>query len=104
MAREITGRTQERLAEEVNPVGEGFLTARGLGVSLTKTRVTPSEEGWDCLGVHMRKFDGKLLTQPSQKKGKARLDKVRAESKAQLQARAGDVRVKLNPSIRGWAH
>ena len=100
----IPGRTKELLEEEVKPVVEGFLAARGLELSPTKTRGTQIEEGLDFLGVNIRKFDGKLLTHPSQKKVKAMLGKVRAEIKAQPQARAGDLRVKLNPIIRGWAN
>ena len=100
----ITGRTKELLEEEVKPVVEGFLAARGLELSPTKTRVTQIEEGFDFLGVNIRKFDGKLLTQPSQKNVKAMLGKVRAEIKAHPQARAGDLIVKLNPIIRGWAN
>ena len=80
------------------------MAARGLELSPPKTRVTQIEEGCDFLGVHMRKVNGKLLTQPSQKKVKALLDKVRVESKAHRQARAGDLSGKLNPLLRGWAN
>lgn len=100
----ITGRTEELLAEEVKPVVEKFLTERGLELSPTKTRVTHIDEGFDFLGVNIRKFAGKLLTQPAKKNVQAVLDKVRAEIKAQPQARAGDLIVKLNPIIRGWAN
>lgn len=100
----ITGRTKELLEDEVKPVVERFLAPRGLELSPSKTRVTHIEEGFDFLGVNIRKFDGKLLTQPAAKNVKAMLDKVRAEIKAHPQARAGDLIVKLNPIIRGWAN
>ena len=100
----ITGRTKELLEEEVKPVVEGFLAARGLELSPSKTRVTHIEEGFDFLGVNLRKFAGRLLTQPAKKNVKALLDKVRAEIKAHPQARAGDLIGKLNPLIRGWAN
>jgi RNA-directed DNA polymerase len=100
----ITSRTKERLAEEVKPLVEKFLAARGLELSPTKTRITHIEEGFDFLGVNIRKFAGKLLTQPARKNVKALLDKVRAEIKAHPQARAGELIVKLNPLIRGWAN
>ncbi len=83
---------------------ERFLAPRGLELSPSKTRVTQIEEGFDFLGVNIRKFDGKLLTQPAAKNVKAMLDKVRAEIKAHPQVRAGDFIVKLNPIIRGWAN
>lgn len=100
----ITGRTKELLEEEVKPVVEGFLAERGLELSPSKTRVTHIEEGFDFLGVNIRKFAGKLLTQPAKKNVKALLDKVRVEIKADPQARAGDLIGKLNPLIRGWAN
>lgn len=100
----ITGRTKELLENEVRPVVERFLVPRGLELSPSKTRVTQIEDGFDFLGVNIRKFDGKLLTQPAAKNVKAMLDQVRAEIKAHPQARAGDLIVKLNPIIRGWAN
>jgi RNA-directed DNA polymerase len=100
----ITGRTKELPDNEVRPVVERFLAPRGLELSPSKTRVTQIEEGFDFLGVNIRKFDGKLLTQPAAKNVKAMLDKVRAEIKAHPQVRAGDFIVKLNPIIRGWAN
>ncbi|HEX4947372.1 MAG TPA: group II intron reverse transcriptase/maturase [Blastocatellia bacterium] len=100
----ITSRTKELLAEEVKPLVEKFLAARGLELSATKTRITHIDEGIDFLGVNIRKFDGKLLTQPAKKNVKALLGKVRAEIKAHPQMRAGDLIVKLNPILRGWAN
>ena len=100
----ITSRTKELLEDEVKPLVEKFLAERGLELSPTKTRITHIDEGFDFLGVNIRKFDGKLLTQQAQKNVKALLDKVRAEIKAHPQARAGDLIVKLNPIIRGWAN
>ena len=100
----ITSRTKELLEEEVKPLVERFLAARGLELSATKTRLTHIDEGFDFLGVNIRKFAGKLLTQPAKKNVQAVLDKVRAEIKAHPQARAGDLIVKLSPSIRGWAN
>lgn len=100
----ITGSTKELLEEEVNPVVAGFLAARGRELSPRKTRVTHIEEGFDFLGVNIRQFAGKLLTQPAKKNVKALLDKVRAEIKAHPQARAGDLIGKLTPIPRGWAN
>ncbi len=100
----ITSRTKELPEEEVKPLVEKFLAVRGLELSATKTRVTQIDEGFDFPGVNIRKFDGKLLTQPAKKNVKAVLGKVRAEIKAHPQARAGDLIVKLNPIIRGWAN
>jgi RNA-directed DNA polymerase len=51
----ITGSAYELLAHEVKPLVEQFLRARGLELSPTKTHLTPSEDGFDFLGQHLRK-------------------------------------------------
>jgi RNA-directed DNA polymerase len=100
----MTGRTPELLADEVKPVVEHFLQERGLALSPTKTRITHISHGFDFLGQTIRKYGGKFLTRPSPKSVKALLGKVRATIKAQPQARAGDLILRLNPVIRGWAN
>lgn len=100
----ITGRKKELLEDEVKPLVEKFLARRGLELSPSKTRITHIDEGFDFLGVNIRKFGGKLLTQPSKKNVKALLTKVRTEIKSHPQMRAGNLIVKLNPMIRGWAN
>ena len=100
----ITGRTAELLVEEVKPAVEDFLRERGLELSATKTHITHISQGFDFLGQTIRKYGGKFLTRPSTKSVKALLGKVRATIKAQPQARAGDVILRLNPLIRGWAN
>jgi RNA-directed DNA polymerase len=99
----ITGRTKELLENEVKPLVESFLRERGLELSQEKTRVTHIEDGFDFLGINLRKYKGKLLTKPSKKNVKAFLDKVRGIVKANKQATAGNLVALLNPVIRGWA-
>src|SRR5208283_1303376 len=73
----ITGTTKDVLENEVRPLVEQFLRDRGLQLSPEKTCVTPIEQGFDFLGQNLRKFDGKLIIQPSQKNTHVFLDKVR---------------------------
>jgi RNA-directed DNA polymerase len=101
----ITGRTKALLEQEVRPLVEQFLRERGLELSAEKTRITHSEEGFDFLGQHVRKYhDGKVLIKPSRAAVAALLTKVRTIVKANKQATPGYLSSILNPVIRGWAN
>jgi RNA-directed DNA polymerase len=82
---------------------EQFLRERGLELSQEKTSITHIEDGFDFLGFNVRKYDGKILIKPSRKNVHAFLEKVRGIIKANKQATAGFLLLKLNPIIRGWA-
>ena len=99
----ITGRTRAFLEHEVSPLGEQFLSARGLKLSHTKTRITPIEDGCDFLGTPVRQYHGKLLCTPAKTHVHAFLEMVRHLVKRQKQATAGQLILQLNPVIRGWA-
>lgn len=100
----ITGRSKEWLEQQVKPLVEQFLQARGLTLSPEKTTITHIDDGFDFLGQNIRKYNGKLLIKPAQKNIKALLTKVRAIIKANQQATAGQLIQRLNPIIRGWAN
>jgi RNA-directed DNA polymerase len=51
----MTGSSHELLEQEVKPLVEQFLHARGLALSPQKTRITHIEDGVDFLGQHLRK-------------------------------------------------
>jgi RNA-directed DNA polymerase len=53
------------------------MAARGLTLSEENIRITHITEGFDFLGQHVRKYNGKLLIKPAKKSVKALLDKVR---------------------------
>ena len=42
-----------------------FLAERGLQPSMEKTRIVRIEKGFDFLGRHVRKYDGKLVIKPA---------------------------------------
>jgi len=99
----VTGYSKAFLEQEVQPLVERFLAERGLELSREKTRLTHIEEGFDFLGTHVRKYQGKLLCTPAKKNVHAFLTKVRRIVKTHKQAPAGYLIMQLNPVIRGWA-
>jgi RNA-directed DNA polymerase len=99
----ITGRSKERLEDEVKPLVEQFLAERGLELSPEKTVLTPIEEGFDFLGQNVRKYGGKLIITPSKQSVRAFLGDIRAVVKANKSASAGRLIWLLNPKIQGWA-
>ncbi len=99
----ITGASWEVLEDEVKPLVDAFMRERGLELSPEKTVITHIAEGFDFLGQHVRKYDGKLLITPSKKSVKALLDKIRALVKANKQAKTGNLILQLNSLLRGWA-
>jgi RNA-directed DNA polymerase len=100
----ITSRTKELLAEEVTPVVERFLAERGLALSPTKTRITHIAAGFDFLGVHVRKYDGKLLIKPSHTSVQGVLTKIGTVLKRNLHTGVEPLIGTLNPIITGWAN
>ena len=72
----VTGDTEELLRDEVKPVIETFLADRGLELSKEKTRIVRIEEGFDFLGQHVRKYNGKLIIKPAKKAVKSVLAKT----------------------------
>lgn len=100
----ITGSSEELLKNEVRPVVEKFLKERGLELSKTKTRITHIAEGFDFLGQQVRKYGGKYLTRPSTESPARLLANVRRTLKENPQARVGELIVRLNRIIKGWAN
>jgi RNA-directed DNA polymerase len=99
----ITGRSKELLEDEVKPLVAEFLKERGLTLSENKTRITHINEGFDFLGKHLRKYNGKLLTKPSRDNVKAFLDEIKITFKEHLHSPVETLLIALNPMIRGWA-
>jgi RNA-directed DNA polymerase len=98
----ITGLSKEVLAGEVRPLVERFLAERGLTLSPEKTRITHIDEGFDFLGQHLRKHNGKLLVTPSRRNVHAFLEKARALIRANCAATQADLIHALNRVILGW--
>ncbi|WP_341315279.1 group II intron reverse transcriptase/maturase [Paraburkholderia sp. IMGN_8] len=100
----VTGATREVLANEVRPVVEQFLAERGLSLSPEKTRITHIDDGFDFLGISVRKYAGKLLTKPASENVRAFLRRVREIVKGNKALRHDALIRLLNPLLRGWAN
>ena len=105
----ITGRSKDLLEKVVKPLVREFLAKRGLELSEEKTRITHIEDGFDFLGVNVRKYvskgtgRAKCLTRPSRAAVKAFLDKVRKIIKSNPSIGTEALIRQLNPMIKGWA-
>jgi RNA-directed DNA polymerase len=100
----VTGATREMLADEVQPMVEQFLAERGLSLSPEKTRITHIDDGFDFLGMNVRKYGGKLLIKPARASDQRFLRKLRDTVKNNATARQDWLIRKLNPLIQGWAN
>lgn len=99
----ITGSSKELLEDEVRPLVERFLRVRGLELSAEKTVITHIENGFDFLGQNVRKYKGTLLIKPAKQSVRLFLAKVRKIIKESGALSAGQLVMRLNPVIRGWA-
>jgi RNA-directed DNA polymerase len=99
----ITGATEEILRDEILPAVTDFLRPRGLILSEEKTHLRPIDEGFDFLGFHLRKFDGKLITTPSHKKVTRFREMLKSFLKESHNFPFDVMLRKLNSKLRGWA-
>jgi RNA-directed DNA polymerase len=100
----MTGRAYALLEQEIKPLVEQFLGARGLALSPEKPRLTHMEDGCDFLGQHVRKDAGQLLIKPARPHGKACLGNIRKSVQAHQHATTANLIAPLQPVIRGWAN
>jgi RNA-directed DNA polymerase len=80
-----------------------FLAARGLELSEEKTSFTHLSAGFDFLGQHLRRVEGRLLITPARKNVQTFMDNIRRTIHKMRAAPALDLIEKLTPMIRGWA-
>jgi len=90
-------------AEQVKAQLAGWLAPRGLAFNEDKTRITTLDEGFDFLGVTVRRYQGKLLIKPGKAAVKRIRERLRAEMRALRGSNAQAVIARLNPIIRGWS-
>ncbi|MFZ0160570.1 MAG: group II intron reverse transcriptase/maturase [Kineosporiaceae bacterium] len=89
-------------AEQVKARLAQWLTPRGLAFNEDKTRIV-TLEGFDFLGVTVRRYHGKLLIKPSKTAVRRIRERLRTEMRSLRGANAQAVIARLNPIIRGWA-
>jgi len=99
----ITGASKEILESEVKPWVVSFLAIRGLQLSEEKTHIVHIDQGFDFLGWHFRKYQGKLLIKPSKKNAQAFYRKVKEVISKHKTAKQEELIRMLNPMLRGWA-
>ncbi len=100
----ITGATQTVLENKVKPAVESFLRERGLSLSQKKTKITHIDEGFDFLGINIRKYKGKLIMKPAKSSVKRFLAEIRRTIKHNATAKTEHLLHQLNPKIRGWTN
>lgn len=99
-----TGSSQERLEQDVTPLVEPFMHARGLELSQEKTSITPVKNGVDVLGHTVRQDNSPVLVKPSKTNVTAFIHTGRTVITGPAQATAGTLRRQRNPLMRGGAH
>lgn len=100
----VTGEAPEQLENGVKPLIKQFLEERGLELSEEKTLITHIDNGFDFLGVNIRKYNGKLLTKPSKKNYTSVIEKIRTVIKDNPTIKQEYLINLLNPIIRGWVN
>ena len=100
----VTASSREILEEIVTPAIAAFLEQRGLHLSKEKTRIVHIEEGFDFLGAHVRKYNGRLLIRPQKANVKGLIRKVREFLQRNRGAKTEALIHQLNPILRGWAY
>jgi len=99
----ITGATPEILLDEIKPALVGFLAARGLSLSVEKTKLSHINDGFNFLGFNVRKYHHKLLIKPQDGKAGELLFKVKALLTSHRGIPFHVLLIKLNRLVRGWA-
>jgi RNA-directed DNA polymerase len=100
----ITGKSQSILEESIQPVVEGFLRERGLGLSPEKTVVTHIKDGFTFLGQTFRKHGRALHITPSIEGVHTLMRKVRTLIQSHVSAPMPGLIKRLNEVLRGWAN
>jgi RNA-directed DNA polymerase len=90
-------------AEQVKARLAAWLAPRGLAFNEDKTRIVTLDEGFDFLGVTVRRYHGKLLIKPAKAAVRRIRERLRAEMRSLRGANAQAVIARLNPIVRGWS-
>jgi RNA-directed DNA polymerase len=90
-------------AEQVKARLTGWLAPRGLTFNEDKTKIVTLEDGFDFLGMTVRRQSGKLLIKPSKAAVRRIRERLRTEMRALRGANAQAVLHRLNPVVRGWS-
>jgi RNA-directed DNA polymerase len=100
----VVAPSREVLESYVRPKLEQFVAERGLALSEAKTRIVHIEAGFNFLGFTIRRFDGKVLTQPQKEKVQAHIRRLKAMVVASGPAPQEMLINRLNPVVQGWCN
>jgi RNA-directed DNA polymerase len=90
-------------AEQVKARLAEWLEPRGLAFNEAKTRIVPLSEGFEFLGINLRRYpNGKLLIKPSATAIKRFRKRLAREFRALRGSNVAAVLAKIVPIIRGW--
>jgi RNA-directed DNA polymerase len=99
----VVAATKEEV-EAAIPLIEQWLAERGLQLHQEKTRIVHIDDGFDFLGVNIRRFKGKCLPKPQKAKVLVFLQRLRDWLKQHpSMSQEGVIRV-LNPILKGWSN
>jgi RNA-directed DNA polymerase len=90
-------------AEQVKARLAGWLAPRGLAFNEDKTQIVTLEDGFDFLGMTVRRQSGKLLIKPSKAAVRRLRERLQTEMRALRGSNAQAVLQRLNPIVRGWS-
>ena len=87
-------------AERVKARLAAWLAPRGLAFNEDKTGIVTLDEGFDFLGVTVRRYHGKLLIKPSKAAVRRIRERLRTEIRSLRGTNAQAVIARLNPIVR----
>jgi RNA-directed DNA polymerase len=100
----VTASNREILENEVMAIIKAFLDKRGLTLSPEKTKISHISDGFDFLGVNIRKYDDKLFIKPSKQSQKNVMANIREIVNQNKAVKQDTLIIKLNHVIKGWCN
>lgn len=100
----VTADGKELLEHRVLPILAKRLQTVGLELSMRKTKITSIEDGFDFLGFHFRKYQGKLLTKPSKANIRRFLKEIKCVIKKSAALPTENLIHTLNSRLTGWVN
>ena len=100
----VTAATKEILKDRILPILHTNLKEVGLELSMEKTKITNIENGFDFLGFHYRKYNGKLLIKPSKANIKKFLKEIKLVIKKGIALPTEKLITVLNSRLTGWVN
>jgi RNA-directed DNA polymerase len=100
----VTAATREILEDRILPILHTTLKEVGLELSMEKTKITKIEDGFNFLGFHFRKYNGKLLIKPSKANIKKFLKEIKLVIKKSDALPTDKMIYTLNSRLTGWVN